>query len=133
MRTIIKVVLIIVGIISMSLGVMGIFLPVLPTTPFLLLAAACFIRSSEKLYNFLIQNKYFGKYIKDYREGKGIPKRTKVLAIGLLWISIGASLTFVITKLFLRIILAVVAILVTVHIARIKTKEASEEALIDEG
>lgn len=123
MKSIIKLLLIIIGVISMVLGVIGIFLPVLPTTPFLLLAAACFIRSSERLYNFLIKNKYFGKYIKDYREGKGIPKKTKILAISLLWISIGITVIFIISKVILRIIITIVASVVTVHIVKTKTKE----------
>ena len=133
MRSIIKLLLIITGIVSMALGVIGVFLPVLPTTPFLLLAAACFIRSSERLYNFLIKNKYFGKYIKDYREGKGIPKKTKVFAISLLWISIGITIIFVISKIILRIMLTIVASVVTVHIVKTKTKEACIEEEKDEG
>lgn len=124
MKIIVKALLIIIGIIAMTLGVIGIFLPLLPTTPLLLLAAACFIRSSEKLYMFIINNKHFGVYIRDYREGKGIPKKTKVIAIGLLWISIGISVIYAITNIFLRIMLTIVASAVTVHIVKIKTKKA---------
>jgi len=83
--------LIIVGSFFAGLGILGIFLPLLPTTPFLLLAAACYIRSSEKLYNWLMNNKWIGRYIKNYLEGKGIPLKSKVLSISALWITIGYS------------------------------------------
>ena len=69
------------GSIFVAIGTIGIFVPGLPTTVFMLLAAACYVRSSDKLYNWLIKNKTFGKYIKDYREGKGMPKRAKFLAL----------------------------------------------------
>ncbi len=81
-------VLIIVGSFFAGLGILGIFLPLLPTTPFLLLAAACYIRSSERLYNWLMNNKWIGRYIKNYIEGKGIPLKSKVLSISALWITI---------------------------------------------
>jgi uncharacterized protein len=70
------------------LGAVGIFLPVLPTTPFLLLAAACYCRSSDKLYQWLMGNKWFGTYIKNYREGKGLSIKTKIIALTVLWVSI---------------------------------------------
>ena len=69
------------GSIFVAIGTIGIFVPGLPTTVFMLLAGACYVRSSDKLYNWLIKNKTFGKYIKDYREGKGMPKRAKFLAL----------------------------------------------------
>ena len=68
------------GSIFVAIGTIGIFVPGLPTTVFMLLAAACYVRSSERLYNWLIRNKTFGKYIKDYREGKGMPMRAKIFA-----------------------------------------------------
>lgn len=109
------------GIIFVVLGVIGIFLPLLPTTPFLLLAAALFIRSSNRLYNWLINNKYLGNYIKNYREGKGIPYRAKVVSIMMLWITIIYSAVFVVQRLFVKIILVTIAILVTLHILSLKT------------
>ncbi|MBS4538796.1 DUF454 family protein [Clostridium sp. D2Q-11] len=74
---IIKGILVFIGTLSVILGVIGIFLLLLPTTPFLLLAAACYIRGSKKFYNWLISNRFFGKYIKNYSEGKGIALKTK--------------------------------------------------------
>ena len=76
--------LIAAGTVSILLGILGIILPLLPTTPFLLLAAASYARSSVKFYNWLINNRFFGSYIKNYREGKGIPLRVKVSAISFL-------------------------------------------------
>ena len=77
---IIRILLIILGSIFVAIGAVGILVPGLPTTPFMILAAACYIRSSNKLYNWLIKNKLFGKHIKNIREGKGIPIRVKIFA-----------------------------------------------------
>ncbi len=74
------------GSILVGIGTIGIFVPGLPTTVFLILAAACYIRSSERLYNWLIRNKRFGKYIKDFREGKGMPQRAKIIALSMMTI-----------------------------------------------
>jgi len=105
----------------MGLGILGIFLPLLPTTPFLLIAAACYIRSSEKFYNWLINNKWLGNYIKNYLEGKGVPLKVKVLSISLLWITIGYSVVFVVHIFLIRVILILIAIGVTIHIFSIRT------------
>ena len=114
--------LIISGTIFVGLGVIGIFLPVLPTTPFLLAAAWCYARSSERYYNWLISNKRFGKYIKDYREGKGIPVRAKITAITLLWLTISLSIIFIVFNLYFRIIMLITAVVVSIYIASIKPK-----------
>lgn len=115
--------LISLGTICVCLGVIGIFLPVLPTTPFLLAAAWCYARSSEKVYMWLISNKWFGKYIKDYREGKGIPVIVKIITITLLWLTISLSIIFIVFNLYFRIIMFVIAVLVSIHIALVKTKK----------
>lgn len=116
LNKIIKSTLILLGSISVALGVLGIFLPILPTTPFLLLGAACYLKTSSKLYNWLINHKLLGKYVKSYYEGKGIPRATKVWAIILLWISISYSTFFIIYKPFVRVVLLIVASCVTYHI-----------------
>jgi uncharacterized protein len=113
--------LIAIGSLSVVLGVIGIFLPILPTTPFLLLAAACYIRSSDRFYQWLITNKWLGSYIKNYREGHGIPKRTKIWVISLLWLTIGFSAIFVVPVLIGKITLVAIAFGVTYHIVKIKT------------
>ncbi len=116
-----KYLLIIAGSLFVILGIIGIFLPLLPTTPFLVLAAMCYTKSSEKFYNRLMNNKYLGNYIKNYREGNGITLKTKILSISFLWITITYSAIFVINILWLRIILFLIAICVTIHILYIKT------------
>ena len=83
-----KYLLIILGSLSLALGIIGIILPVLPTTPFLLLAAALYIRSSEKLYLWLINQKYLGTYIRNFREYKAIPLRAKIISISLIWLTL---------------------------------------------
>lgn len=116
-----KAILIGAGTFFLGLGIVGIFLPLLPTTPFLLLAAACYARSSKKFYNWLINHKWFGSYIKNYREGKGIPMKVKISAIFLLWVTILFSVFFVVSILWVRIVLIVIASGVTIHILTIKT------------
>jgi len=113
--------LIISGTIFLGFGIIGIFLPILPTTPFLLLAAACYARSSKKFYDWLMNNRWFGTYIKNYREGRGVPLKVKVFTISLLWITILASVFFIISNFLVELILIIVAIGVTTHILTIKT------------
>jgi uncharacterized membrane protein YbaN (DUF454 family) len=120
---VIRLVLAIAGTFFVGLGILGIFLPLLPTTPFLLLAAACYGRSSKRFYRWLLNNRWFGNYIKDYKEEKRIPLKAKVLSITLLWITIAFSLIFVTESFYVRVILILIAIGVTVHILSIRTLE----------
>ena len=98
-----KVLWISLGILFVGLGAIGVVIPGLPTTPFLILAAACFIRSSQRLYDWLIKNKTFGPYLKDYREGKGIPKKAKILAVSMIIVFVSYSVFFAISNLTLKI------------------------------
>ena len=113
--------LITAGTFFLGLGIVGIFLPLLPTTPFLLLAAACYARSSKRFYNFLLNNKWFGNYIKNYRERKGIPLKIKILSISFLWIVIGYAVIFVVHILLGKIVIILIAVGVTMHILSIQT------------
>ena len=115
--------LLIAGTLCVGLGIIGIFLPIVPTTPFLLLAAACYARSSQKFYTWLITNRVFGSYLKNYREGKGIPLRVKVGTLSLLWITIGFSVIFIIHILWIQFVLFFIAIAVTLHILATKTTQ----------
>lgn len=117
----IRRVMIIAGSFFVGLGILGIFLPILPTTPFLLLAAACYAKSSERFYNWLINNKWLGNYIKNYREGKGVPLKVKVLSISFLWLTIGYSVVFAVNTFLIQVILILIAIGVTIHILSIRT------------
>jgi uncharacterized membrane protein YbaN (DUF454 family) len=113
--------LITAGTISLSLGIIGIIVPVLPTTPFLLLTAACYAGSSQRFYDWLLNNKYLGTYIKNYREKKGIPIKVKIFAIVLLWCTISLSIILTSLDLIVTSILLIVAIGVTTHILCLKT------------
>ena len=110
-----------VGTLSVALGVVGMLLPLLPTTPFLLLAAACYARSSPRFYHWLITNRWCGVYIRNYREGRGLPFRQKVMTLTLLWITIGATAIFVIPLWWVRLLLLTIAMGVTFHLLRIPT------------
>lgn len=118
-----KVLLITSGFICVFLGVIGIFLPLMPTTPFLLLAAACFIRSSDKFYNKLITNRFLGKYVRDYREKKGMHPRMKVSSIVLLWITMLYSIIFVVDNIWVRLLLLSIALIVSRHIYKLKSTD----------
>ena len=119
-NTMLRYLLIIFGTVFLIVGIIGIFLPLLPTTPFLLLAAACYARSSQKFYNYLLNNKWFGSYIKNYQEGKGIPLKTKIFTILLLWISIIISI-ILINIYWVALLLPLIALVVTIHVLTIKT------------
>ncbi|MFA5363830.1 MAG: YbaN family protein [Candidatus Bathyarchaeia archaeon] len=108
------------GTTCLELGAVGIVLPVLPTTPFLLASLACYCRSSERMTHWILNNKYFGDYIRRYKEGKGIPMKTKVAAITILWATITFS-AFLLNILFVQLVLLVVAVAVTMHLARLPT------------
>jgi len=121
MRRFNKILLIIIGTVSVVLGVIGMFLPLLPTTPFLLLAAWCYSRSSERFYNWLLTNRWCGEYIRNYREGNGISRQNKIAALSLLWLTMLLTMVFAVSLWWVRVILASIGVAVTVHILRIKT------------
>jgi uncharacterized membrane protein YbaN (DUF454 family) len=103
-----------------ALGVLGIFLPLLPTTPFLLLAAACFMRSSKRFYLWLVEHPRLGPWIRDYLAGEGIPRKAKIYAIGLMWLSIGISCALV-PLIWARLFMLTSAVLVSLYILKQKT------------
>jgi len=117
----VRILLTTLGILLVGIGIFGIFLPVLPTTPFLLLAAVCFARSSQRFYDWLLNNRWFGNYIRNYREGKGLPLKQKVIIIILLWVVIGFSATLAVHALWVKIVLILIAIGVSIHIFSLRT------------
>ena len=119
--------LIAAGTISTAIGIVGIFVPILPTTPFLLLAAAFYLRSSQKLYDRLLNNRFIGAYVRNYLQGKGMPWKVKIITILLLWITITCSIIFAVQGLIIRAILLIIAIGVSVHILLIKTTKGNKE------
>jgi uncharacterized membrane protein YbaN (DUF454 family) len=112
------------GVLCVGLAVVGIFLPLLPTTPFLLLAAACFMRSSDRLYRWLTSHRWLGPYIRNYRDHRAITLRSKVLGLCLLWLTLVYSIVWVVNALALRALLLLIGIGVTVHLLRLRTLTA---------
>jgi len=113
----------IAGTLSLIIGGAGIILPLLPTTPFLLLAAACYARSSERWYRWLLYNRWFGSYIRNWHEGRGIPLKTKALSILFLILTIGYSAAVVVPFFIGKVALILIAVCVSVHILSFPTLE----------
>jgi len=109
------------GIVSLILGIVGIILPVLPTTPFLLLSAFCFGKSSERLHSWLLNHRWFGETIRNYQDGLGLRRIVKIRAIALVWISISASATFGADIIYVRILLFIIAISVSIYLLKLPT------------
>jgi uncharacterized membrane protein YbaN (DUF454 family) len=126
-----RILLIVGGTLCVALGIIGIFLPLMPTTVFLLMAAACYARSSERFYNKLMTNPWLGPYIRNSREGRGMRRRDKAVTLVLLWAGIGATMYWTVTELWLHLLLLAIATGVTIHVARIKVfaPQASGESL----
>ena len=106
------------GTLSLILGTIGIFLPVLPTTPFLLLAAACYARSSERFYNRLMNDRYLGPYLRMWRNERRIPIAAKVMAVAAIVVSIGISVLYFIPILAVKVGVSAVGLGVSVYICR---------------
>jgi len=87
-----------IGTVSVVLGVVGIFVPLWPTTPFLLLAVVCYVRSSDRMYQWLLSHRHLGKYVRDYASGNGIPRRAKVIALSLMWVTTTMSSAIVVAR-----------------------------------
>ena len=117
-----RVLLVAAGVASTGLAVAGIFLPVLPTVPLLLLAAACFARSSEKLHRWLLEHPRLGPVVRAYREG-AVPRRAKRVAIAVIWASIGLSAA-VVPLVWVRVVLVSVAGAVTAYLLRLPTRDS---------
>jgi uncharacterized protein len=116
-----RTLLLVAGTLCVALAAVGMVLPVLPTTPFLLLAAVCYARSSRRFYDWLLTNRWFGEYIRNYREGRGIALRHKVVALSLLWLTIGYAAVFAVSLWPVKVVLVGIAAGVTIHLLRTKT------------
>lgn len=110
------------GVILVAIGVIGIFLPVLPTTIFLILASACFVKGSPKANEWLRNHKILGMYLKNYQDGTGLTLKAKVINIFLLWSMILISAFLFTEEIYIRLILIAIAIGVTIHLVMVKTK-----------
>ncbi|HET9370394.1 MAG TPA: YbaN family protein [Vicinamibacterales bacterium] len=116
-----KALLVVCGTLCVALGVLGIFLPLLPTTVFLLMAAACYARSSDRFYRRLINSRWLGSYIRNHREGRGMKRRDKWITLAMLWIGIGATMIWTAEAWWLRLLLLAIAAGVTAHVVKLPT------------
>jgi uncharacterized membrane protein YbaN (DUF454 family) len=123
----VKALLLVAGTFSLALGAIGVFLPILTTTPFLLLSSACYLRSSERMHKWLLGNRWFGEYIRNYQEGKGIPMKTKMLAMVMLWVAIIYSAIFALDEILIaQVALLLIAFGVSIHLIRLPTLKSKQ-------
>lgn len=106
-----KVILIFLGTVSLCIGAIGVFVPGLPTTPFLLLTAGLYMRSSDKLHYWLISNKYIGSYITEFQTNRGMTWRVKLYSICTMWVMITISCLFFITPSSVKLLVAALGII----------------------
>jgi uncharacterized membrane protein YbaN (DUF454 family) len=120
------------GSVCLALGVLGIFLPILPTTPFLLLAAFCYGHGSQRFYTWLVDRSWVGSYIRNYRSGLGISLKLKAWTILLLWLTIGSTIGFGTFNWWLKVALLIVAISVTIHLVWLRTLPSETSLQLDD-
>ena len=118
---VVRSILVVAGTISVALGLIGVLLPLVPTTPFLLLAAGCYARSSERFYRWLLTNRWFGKYIRDWRRGAGIPLKAKITATVMLVVTLGSSIVLFVPILWVKVLLAAIGATVIAYLWRLPT------------
>jgi uncharacterized membrane protein YbaN (DUF454 family) len=119
----VRALLVAAGCLCVALGVLGIFLPLLPTTPFMLLAAACFARSSRRFHDWLLANRTFGPLIHEWRKHRSVPYRTKLTAIGLMALTMGTSIVFFVQPLWLKLLIAATGVTVAVWLYRLPSRD----------
>lgn len=117
----VRAVFIVLGTVSLVLGVIGILLPLVPTTPFLLLTAACYARGSARLNRWLVTHPRLGPYINDWRRDHSVPRRAKVTAIAMVWVSFGLAVYFVVDSLWARIVYLAIVVAVTAFLASLRS------------
>jgi uncharacterized protein len=116
-----KAVFTILGTVFLSLGAIGIVVPILPTTPFLLLAAACYVKGSARMSYWLNNNKLFGSYLRNYREGKGMSARNKIFTLTFMWATMLYAVFFLTHVLVYQVVMVIVPAAVSFHLLRIPT------------
>lgn len=119
----VRVALVLAGSGSVVLGIAGIFVPVLPTTPFLILAAACYARASRRFYNWLLNNRVFGPTILEWQRYRSIPHRTKLVAIALMAATLATSIIFFVHDPLLRGLLVLLGIALGIYLYRIPSRD----------
>lgn len=111
------------GTTFLGIGAVGMVLPLLPTTPFVLVSVFCFGKSSKRAERWVSNNRYFGSYIENYKSNKGVPLDVKLRSIGFLWVTLIISALIFSTNIYLPILLTIVGIAVTTHIWLLKTRK----------
>jgi uncharacterized protein len=102
------------------LGILGVVLPVMPGTPFIILASACYLRGSPRLYAWLQNHRFLGPYLRAFEEGKGLPARVKAIAIATMWIGITVTIVFF-APVIVAFVLVAIAVGVTIYLLRMPT------------
>jgi uncharacterized membrane protein YbaN (DUF454 family) len=120
-----KALLVAAGSVSLALAVLGVFLPLLPTTPFLLLASACYVRSSERLHGWLMGNRLLGGYIRNFKERRGVPLRAKIITVVLLWLPLLYSV-YRLDLFWLELLLVLMGVTWSILIFRMKSFRGPE-------
>ena len=116
-----RIILTLFGLITLGLGILGIFLPVLPTTPFLLLSAALFLRGNRGLYDWLLNHRKLGPYISNVLVQKAIPLKVKIISVSMVWITLLYCAIGVAEHWAFRLFFIVLAAAITIHILSYKT------------
>jgi uncharacterized membrane protein YbaN (DUF454 family) len=119
------------GCLCVALGALGVFLPLLPTTPFMLLAAACFARSSRRFHDWLLATRAFGPLIYEWRRHRSVPYRTKLTAIALMALTMGTSIVFFVEPLWLKLAIAAVGLAVSIWLYRLPSRDKPHDRLRD--
>jgi len=117
----IKILLIFIGSLFVGIAFIGVVLPGLPATPFLLVAAGCYVRSSDRLYNWVINHRLFGQLIRDFREKKAMRKKHKIISIVSMWSMIGITCIFSALPIYIKLILILSGMVGSTVLFRIKT------------
>lgn len=119
----VRALLLVAGTVCVALGIVGIFLPLLPTTPFLLLAAACYARASRRFYDWLLANRTFGPLIIEWRRHRSIPYRTKITAIALMSLTLATSIVFFVPVRWVQVLLALFGIGMAIWMYRMPSRD----------
>lgn len=123
-----RIALIILGTLSLIIGIIGAFLPVLPTTPFVLLAAICYVRSSQRMYRWVMNSRFAGKHVQSVLAGHGIPLSVKIASVAISFCMIGYVSLFVTENFLLRLLLGLLFVVQVYFMVRIRTLRRSEYA-----
>jgi hypothetical protein len=118
-----KIVFTLIGTVSLLIGLVGIILPIIPTTPFILFSAWCYYRGSKRFHDWLVNHPYLGPIVEEYGNGEGMTKESKIKAIILTWTAVLMTAVFILQSLLMRAIIIVIAVIGTIVLIRIKTRK----------